>query len=188
MVLNTLYQRRWSDPVPLEAWQGVPTRPGLYIIGCAYDERLPIGGSFDSGGKLSAYPAICHPVYIGHSLSQARVLRGRLSCHARARGNRYIAMALCANVPLWSIFISGHDMAEYEAIYLDLPNGIYFPFNHRSETARALGRASKALAKSGLAPRMLEVSSTNYLQERSLYEFDMNDNCLVGEDAPLSGA
>lgn len=166
-----MYQRRWSDPAPLEAGQRVPTGPGLYMIGCAHDERVPIGVSFDNEGKLGGYPANFHPLYIGHSLSRGRGLRGRLSCHARARGNRYIAMALSANVPLWSIYISGYDMAEYETIYLDLPNGIYFPFNHRSETTRALGRASEALAQSGVAIRTLNVSSSNFLAEQAPYEY-----------------
>lgn len=80
-------------------------------------------------------------------------------------------MALSANVPLWSILTSGYDMAEYDTIYLDLPNGIYFRFNHRSETARALGRASEALARSGVTIRRLDVSSSNFLAEQGPYEY-----------------
>lgn len=150
--MGTMFQRNWSDPVPLQAWQTVPTGPGLYIIGCAYDLRLPIGTARDSEGMIGGFAVNFVPLYIGQSLSAGRGLRGRLSAHARRHGNRYIASAVSREMSLWSIFVAGRDMAEYETIYLDLPNGIYFPFNIRSEVNRALYRMAPALEAEGLVP------------------------------------
>lgn len=145
-----MFQAPWRDPVPIDQWAHAPLGAGLYIIGCAQDERLPMGPCTDNEGKLGGFPLNFVPLYIGHSLSAGRGVRGRLSCHKRDRGNRYIGKAVASKVPLWFFTLAGRDMAEYESIYLDLPNGIYFPFNARSEVTRALVRMHAAMVGAGL--------------------------------------
>lgn len=165
-----MFQEKWSDPLPLQDWRISPTGPGLYIIGRARDERLPMDASTDNEGKLGGFPSNFVQLYVGHSLSSGRGVRARLSAHARGRGNRNVGMAVANGMPLWFICLSGKAIAEYETLYLDLPNGINFPFNVRPETYRALKRMYLAMKAEGLIPAQQELGHSHYTLAEQRYD------------------
>lgn len=171
MTMRPMFQERWSDPIPWQNWRSSPTGPGLYVIGRALNEYLPIGASPDNDGKLGGFPVNFVQLYIGHSLSSGRGVRARLSAHAQGRGNRSVNEALGNGLPLWFVYLSGRGMAEYETLYLDLPNGMRFPFNARPETTRALRRMFLAMEAQGLIGAQLELGLSHHALTGHRYDF-----------------
>jgi hypothetical protein len=148
-MLRPMFQRNWSQGLPLTDWAAAPRQPGLYVIGRAQESGSPIGEPPDTGGKMGGFPANLLPLYIGNSKSVRFGLRSRLYRHFKGRGNKSVAAAAAEGVTLYFSYIDGLDSAGYEALYLHIQLGFSLPYNRRSELTRYLIDTSRALAEMG---------------------------------------
>ena len=133
----------WSDPILLKDYSSAPTGPGIYAIGEPIDLATPVTVCDDYDAYLGRWPNNLRPVYVGISESSGRGLRGRLSSHARQKGNKYVADRLRAGARMWFIAISGPEVIEYEAPFMCLKTTGQFEGNVREEAERSAKRRMK---------------------------------------------
>jgi hypothetical protein len=133
----------WSDPILLGDYGSAPTGPGLYAIGEPFDQTTPTTACDDYDPYFGRWPNNLRPVYVGISQSAGRGVRGRLSLHARKKGNKYVADRLRAGAKMWFITISGRAAIEYEALFMCLKTIGQFEGNVREESDRSAKRQMK---------------------------------------------
>jgi hypothetical protein len=136
----------WSDPKPLSAYKGEVRKPGVYVIGSARDPaKLPAASNAHDPYLLENWPDNFKPEYVGISEVNVPGVRGRLSCHARRKGNKHIADLIGRNTPLFFIVIYGQEATKYEALLLCLKTAIQFKGNERAEHDRAAKKQYDAI-------------------------------------------
>jgi hypothetical protein len=145
-------QPRWADPIKLADWKLAPATPGLYAIGVCNRPNEPPGPALDNDGKLGGLPTNLHVLYIGRSLDRTRGIRGRLSRHARGRGNRRIARQINETSEFWFCHLVGDGAAGLETLYLYFVPGIRPEFNQRPELLRTLKEQYEALVRTDWVP------------------------------------
>ncbi|WP_337267105.1 hypothetical protein [Oryzifoliimicrobium ureilyticus] len=128
----------WLDPQPLSNYGMAPTGPGIYVIGNAIDALKPIIPTEEYDDYAANWPDNLHGLYVGISESAGRGIRSRLSCHARSKGNRDIALRLRKREDLWYIASPGAEGADFEVLFLTLFNrASMFTSNVRDELRRS---------------------------------------------------
>jgi len=125
----------WSDPEPLSRYGTCPKGPGIYAIGRARNELLPIEPTAEFDAYMFNWPDNLEPLYVGISESGAEGVRRRIRTHFRGRGNKKIAELVRAGKKLWFVACSGEEVVNFEALFLTaFAPGSGFIANKRSET------------------------------------------------------
>ncbi len=130
----------WSDPIKLSCYLKSPHGAGIYAIGQPINLMTAITPCIEYDPYMGRWPNNMQPIYVGISESEGSGVRGRLSCHARQKGNKYIRELLIAGNELWFVTISGKEVIEYEALFLCLKMSGQFDGNIRPEAERSSSR------------------------------------------------
>jgi len=130
----------WTNPIPLKSYGSAPRGPGIYAIGEPIDQAKPVTPCDDYDAYFGLWPDNLRPVYVGISESNGQGVRGRLSSHARGKGNKFVAERIQAGLEMWFITISGKEVIEYEALFMCLKTTGQFEGNQRAESARSARR------------------------------------------------
>lgn len=135
----------WKDPILLKEYGLAPRGPGIYAIGEPIDQAKSVTPCDDYDANLGCWPDNLRPVYVGISESAGQGVRGRLSSHARRKGNNFVAERIQAGAEMWFITISGKDVVEYEALFMCLKDTGQFEGNQRKESERSARRQMKKI-------------------------------------------
>ena len=130
----------YSNLHRLPAYKNAPRGAGLYIIGAVIDPAEAVALQAKHDAYLWNYPRNLTLEYVGISESKTSGVRGRLSCHARGKGNKGIAALIGQGKPLWFVTVMGRQFIEYESILLALQNATQFAQNQRGEFERSAKR------------------------------------------------
>lgn len=130
---------QWSKPALLAEYRDAPTGPGVYVVGHAADDTLPVSAIDKYDAYLGTWPDNFTGLYIGISESPGRGIRGRLSSHARKRGNKGLASYIVRGVELYYITIPQGNVT-LKSLLLLLKQPSLFPCNIRSELKRNAAR------------------------------------------------
>jgi hypothetical protein len=132
-----------------------PRTQGLYIIGSVFDETKPIQAVFYDDPYSEWCPVNFSPRYAGISLSRSSGIRGRLSSHARKKGNKKIASLIEQKIELWFVCLEGENKAIWEAILLCLKTPTQFDCNVRGENERSSAREHRKI-RDAMSPQERE--------------------------------
>lgn len=136
----------WTDPKPLPQYLHASTAPGIYVIGQSRDVNLPpLRSGVSDPYLLGNWPTNFKPEYIGISQANSPGVKGRLSSHARSKGNKHIAELLKHGVNLYFIVIYGIEATGYESLYIALKSSGQFEGNKRPEHDRAAKKRNKQI-------------------------------------------
>lgn len=129
----------WSAPQPLKDYLKSQQKPGIYIIGSSKQKGIvPTPSNVDDDYLLRNFPNDYMPIYVGISESFKVGVKGRLSKHARKKGNKYIAQLIDCQVDLYFICIYGHELVTcYEPLFIALKGFDQFEGNCRLEYKRS---------------------------------------------------
>lgn len=130
----------WTDPIILKKYGAAPKGSGIYAIGEPIDHAMPVTPCDNYDAYFGRWPNNLRPVYVGISESNGPGVRGRLSSHARGKGNKFVAEQIQAGVEMWFITISGKEVIEYEALLMCLKTTGQFEGNRRKESERSARR------------------------------------------------
>lgn len=134
----------WTDPENLSEYRKAKKCPGLYVIGKPRQRgSVPVPTQESDPYLMINWPKNFLPVYVGISESSNPGVRGRLSCHARSKGNLHIKELLAASDELYFIAVYGKEFVEYEVLFTALKTGPQFAGNVRLEYDRAAKRMFK---------------------------------------------
>ncbi|THJ30954.1 hypothetical protein E8K88_16440 [Lampropedia aestuarii] len=136
---------KWTDPLPLSDYLQSVRGPGLYVIGESPHGVAPSPPTDDDKFLGENWPDNFHPHYAGISLSPKRGMTSRLYCHARSRGNSYIASLIQKKANLYFIQLPGRMNADLEQHMIMLKSSIVFLGNVRDEESRLIKRWQKQL-------------------------------------------
>ena len=153
----------WLDPKLLNDYRSAPSGRGIYVIGKPIDPHKPVTACTDYDDYIGRWPDNMRGIYVGISESKGAGVRGRLSCHARGKGNKCVADHIRLGSTLYFITISGY-MADFESLILCLKNHCQFECNVRDELERG-------------AKRRLDRERASMSQQ----ERDHHDNLDMGE-------
>lgn len=130
----------WTNPELLSNHKAAKTAPGVYVIGSPKESFKPITCSGDTDAYLGCnWPNNFIPHYIGISESMHRGVKGRLSLHARGKGNLCISK-MHLIMPLHFIAFYDISSVEYEALFLALKSDSFLICNQREENERSMKR------------------------------------------------
>lgn len=135
----------WTDPIILKQYCKAPRGQGVYVIGGPNDPSQAITPCAERDSYLANWPKNFRPYYVGNSFSNGSGIRGRLSSHARQKGNKAIAQRVARGEILQFITISGQSAAELEAMLLCLKSFGQFDGNIRCEIDRSARRQMKRI-------------------------------------------
>jgi len=129
---------RWDDPELLKNYLEAKRAPGIYIIGSPNNNgAAPSPSNEDNPYLLSNWPDNFKPEYVGISESLRPGVRGRLSCHARMKGNKHLANLIEQGVDLYFIAIYGNVLISmHEPLFIALKAEGQFEGNIRLEYKR----------------------------------------------------
>ena len=130
-------QLNWTDPILLKNYSSAPKGAGLYVIGEPYNPLLPVTPSNVFDSYMGRWPDNLRAVYVGISESTKQGVRGRLSSHARSKGNKFVAGRIKAGGQMWFMTMSGLEFVEYEASFMCLKIFGQFEGNVREERERS---------------------------------------------------
>lgn len=107
-------------PHKLCEYRKAPRSMGIYVIGSRTDPCSPMGVKLTDAPYISWCPENFLPRYVGISESKSSGIRGRLSSHARSKGNKGVAKLIESGVELWFVCIEGAGNIEFEAVFCAL--------------------------------------------------------------------
>jgi hypothetical protein len=141
--MNKAYN--WSDLRCLNDRKGVPCKPGVYIIG-TFDGTLPATASEDKFMGEN-FPDGFHARYFGMSVKPTTGIRGRLTAHARGRGNRQVREHIAAEGIHTLFYIYSECEMAYlaEGVMLRLMGGGLFDWNNRDEMKGSIKKFAQEL-------------------------------------------
>ncbi|RYG82929.1 MAG: hypothetical protein EON59_13990, partial [Alphaproteobacteria bacterium] len=125
----------WVDPQKLAEYAKAPRGWGVYVIGRPLDASKPVTANPIYDPYVGTWPDNFQALYVGISESRGAGVRGRLSCHARRKGNKCIAARIDKGETLWFITQSG-ELAHVESAMLTLKMARQFECNIRDELKR----------------------------------------------------
>lgn len=133
-----------NGPHELSDYRKAPRSKGIYVIGSRFDLSIPLCAKFLDDPYFRWCPENFVPRYVGISESKSSGMRGRLSSHARSKGNTGVARLIDSREELWFVCIEGAKRIELEAMFLCLKGGNQFDCNVRDENMRSGKRRYRA--------------------------------------------
>jgi hypothetical protein len=135
---RTVKNEKWTDPKLLEDYLKSKKEPGIYIIGSSKKKGIdPTPSNVDDPYLLGNFPNNFTPIYVGISESIKTGIKGRLSKHARQKGNKHIVQLIDLQVDLYFICIYGDELVTcYEPLFTALKGVGQFEGNFRLEHER----------------------------------------------------
>lgn len=142
---------KFEGPVDLREYKCAPRSKGLYVIGTKFDPCKPMLPEFEDDPYLYWCPLNFQARYVGISLSNGSGIRGRLSKHARSKGNKGIGDLIRSGNSLWFLYIEGEDTAKLESTFLLLRQKGHLDCNVRPEITRNALREHRGI-RNGMTP------------------------------------